>query len=129
MMPRATVRAREPGVSRNQRFRCGCTLHSLTKAFCWIFVIGVSADHIRWLLHTPEIHACEILSDDPEGKQLRSREQRNDGCKKRKPGNGIPMDQVAHEHVAEHRKTEQGERESNQASHLQRQRAEASHHV
>src|SRR5262245_25248025 len=72
------------------------------------------SDHISGSIEQAKMHSCEIFADHAKSKQLRARENNDDGCEKREAWDGDALREISAEHeekegASEHRqdKTEQ----------------------
>ena len=63
-------------------------------------------DHVWWSVHRAQVHAREVLADDPQGEELDTREDRDDGRQEREAGDAVTPDEIANEHISEHGESE-----------------------
>ena len=75
------------------------------------------------------MHPCQILAHNPEGEELRAGEDGDHRREEREAGHAASPEHVASDDVDQHAKPEDREGEPDQARELQRQHAEAGHHV
>src|SRR5580692_2189283 len=75
------------------------------------------------------MHSSEILADDPQSKQLSAGENGNDRSQERKSRYGPALDEIPADHIAKYSQSNECEEKADDAGDLQRQCAEAGHHV
>src|SRR6266849_5594805 len=87
------------------------------------------ADYVAGTVHHSKMHSRQILAHDPQREQLCTREKRNNGGEKRKPGYASAVHKIPSQNIDKNSNPKKSKEKPDQAGKLERQRTEAGHHV